>query len=109
MENLFSTMQVVELTFFVGAFYHNSDKVLTDGNLAKLILRILDITVLIGAVYLTFINNIWWKSIIIIVLLFLASSFVGSLINRHLNRLIIFIIAVIGLFFTAFNMYLKIF
>lgn len=109
MENLLTNLQTIQLAFLVSMFYQSIDESVKEGSLVKNVLRLLDIGILIGATYLSFVNYKWWKAILLIVVLFAISSIAGIYIKRYLGKQTILVVSVIGLFFTAYTMFLKIF
>ena len=108
MENLLSTLQIIEMAFFASIFSGSIDNSIRTGGL-KSILRILDVGVLIGAVYLSFTNYEWWKAILLILVLFAIAAIAEIYIKKYLSKQTILIIAIISLVFTAYVMFLKIF
>lgn len=108
MENLLSTFQIIAFAFFTSILVHSIDNSIRTGGL-KSILRILDVGVLIGAVYLSFTNYEWWKAILLIVVFFAISAIAGIYVKKYLGQLTLVIVATLSLFFIASLMCLKIF
>jgi len=108
MENLLSTFQIIVFAFFTSILVHSIDNSIRIGGL-KSILRILDVGVLIGAVYLSFSNYEWWKAVLLIILVFAVSAIAGIYVKKYMGQLTLVVISALSLFFTAYMMFLKIF